>query len=92
MATPSFSDEEFLLGWCGNCGKEVLPYVEIDAGDREVRRCLHCDAVLDHTLHGATAVQVQEAGYQIVEARTCGNGGGCSSGCGMRSTPERAYH
>ena len=86
MATPSFEgDTEFLLGWCSACGKEVLPYVDIDDGHRETRRCLHCDTVLDRTLRAATAADVEDAGYAIVNARTCGNGGGCSSGCGTRN-------
>jgi hypothetical protein len=85
MATPTLDATEFLLGWCDRCNRDVLPYLELDGHDEISHHCLHCDTMLDATLRPSTAAEVEAAGYSVVEARLCGNGGGCSAGCGMRA-------
>ncbi len=94
MATPTIGDSEFVLGWCADCERRVLPYVELGEDGAEVYRCLHCDSATLEEMSGASAAEIEEAGYGVVEARVCGNGGGCSSGCGSRGernpkSPER---
>lgn len=85
MATPSFEDAEFLVGWCGVCQKDVLTHVELGPTDEEIRRCLHCDEVITHELKSLGSKELEANGYTIVDARVCGNGGGCSAGgCGLR--------
>jgi len=86
MATPSFSDSEFVMGFCPSCAKDVLTHVDIGPTDDEERRCLHCDTLIETALRGVRADELEASGYALIEARTCGNGGGCSSGCGIRST------
>ncbi len=83
MATPLLDDTQFPLGYCAVCAREVMTYLEADDGEVESRRCLHCDELLADWRH-ATSDEIESAGYSLVEARACGNGGGCSSGCGMR--------
>jgi hypothetical protein len=87
MATPTLDESEFLLASCATCGREVLAYVDFAEDGSEQRRCLHCDADLGVALRLAGTAELEEAGYAVTEARTCGNGGGCSAGgCGMRAT------
>ncbi len=83
MATPRIDDVQFPLAFCTPCGREVVPYLEDAAGEQERRCCVHCDAPIDGWRDGDTA-DLEAAGYALLEARGCGNGGGCSSGCGMR--------
>ena len=72
MATPFLEDAEFLFATCSACDKSVLTHVvDFDDDGNEVRRCVHCD-------------ELEERGYRLIDARGCGNGGGCSSGCGTR--------
>jgi hypothetical protein len=59
-----------------------VTYVELDDDD-EIRRCLQCDQRLSDW-RDATAAELEDAGYSLLEARGCGNGGGCSTGCGMK--------
>ena len=86
MATASISnDSAFELRDCGDCGSAVLGYFDLDASGAEVIRCLHCDLDLDGPPKLVSGDELLAAGYSVVEARTCGNGGGCSSGgCGTR--------
>jgi hypothetical protein len=88
MATPSFGDSQFLVGACPQCQKEVLTHIDFGPDDSEIRRCVHCDEVLElNDLAFASGTALEEAGYALLEARLCGNGGGCSAGgCGSRRT------
>ena len=85
MATPSFGDSEFLVGFCQHCAKEVLTHVDLDLADNEILRCLHCDEPIQSSLRVIWGDEIETTGYALLEARSCGNGGGCSvSGCGAR--------
>ena len=85
MATPSLGNVEFLFASCPACGKEVLTHV-CDFGDdgNEIRRCVHCDGEVTGDYQAVPAAELGGRGYGLIEARGCGNGGGCSAGCGMR--------
>lgn len=84
MATPSIGEAEFVFGDCQVCGKRVLTYTDFGPDDAELRRCLHCETIVSGSLQAATAVELQANGYGIVDARACGDGGGCvAGGCGM---------
>ena len=84
MATPALDEVQFPLAHCRSCKVEVIAYVELDSDDTEVRRCLRCDERLVDWRE-VSKQELEAAGYSLLEARGCGNGGGCSSGCGMRS-------
>jgi len=85
VATPSIGDAEFLLASCPQCAKSVLTHiVDFDDADNEIRRCIHCDGEVDGDWRVVPAASLDDYGYGLVEARGCGNGGGCSS-CGMRT-------
>jgi len=83
MATPALDDVQFPLAFCRGCDRDVLAYVDLDADQREIRRCVECDERLPEWREVGSA-DLEAAGYSVLEARGCGNGGGCSSGCGMR--------
>jgi len=84
MATPSIGDAEFLFGTCQVCGKQVLTYTDFGPDGAEVRRCLSCETVVIDSLQAVTAIELQASGYGIVDARICGDGGGCAAGgCGL---------
>jgi hypothetical protein len=86
MATPSLGDAQFQVACCARCDKEVLTHVvDIDIEGNEVRRCLHCDGEVTGDPRAIPASELEGYGYTLIEARSCGNGGGCSTGCGMRS-------
>lgn len=83
MATPALDSVEMPLGNCPVCHRQVLAYLDGDDGD-EIRRCLECDGVLTDWREVAVD-ELEAAGYAVLEARGCGNGGGCSAGgCGAR--------
>jgi len=85
MATPSLGQSEFLIGYCASCEKPVLSHVQLDSDDAERRLCVHCDAAIVDGLTSVSGAELESHGYAVIEARTCGNGGGCSAGgCGMR--------
>jgi hypothetical protein len=48
------------------------------ASDNEILRCLHCDEAIETTLRVIRSDELEAAGYAVLEASTCGNGGGCS--------------
>ena len=83
MATPVLEDVQFPLAHCLGCARDVIAYVELGEGGHEVRRCLQCDQRLTEW-HEAGADELEAAGYSLLEARSCGNGGGCGASCGMR--------
>ena len=85
MATPSLGSTEFVLGDCPECAKQVLTHLDLGRDDEEIRRCLHCDAIISNGFRWATSAELETKGYAIVDARICGDGGGCAAGCGMRS-------
>jgi hypothetical protein len=86
MATPILGDVEFLVGACPACAKEVLTHVDLAPDGSEMRLCLHCDGVISPTaLETVAGAELEAGGYELIEARLCGNGGGCSSGCGSRA-------
>lgn len=81
MASPAFDDVLFPLAHCGVCDRDVLGYLDADEVG-EVRRCLECDGLLPEWRE-ASAEELEAAGYALLEARGCGNGGGCGAGgCG----------
>lgn len=86
MATPALAETEtFELWHCSDCKRQVLGYFDLDVDDSDILRCLHCDGRLDGTVKNVDGAELLAAGYSVVEARTCGNGGGCSTGgCGSR--------
>jgi hypothetical protein len=85
MATPALGESEFLIGYCHSCEKQVLTHVQLGADDAELRLCFHCDAIIADGLASVPGTELEAHGYALVEARTCGNGGGCAAGgCGMR--------
>jgi hypothetical protein len=85
MATPALGATEFLFGFCTACDKEVITHVDLDAAGDLIRRCVHCDALLAGALRAGDADALTAHGYAVLDARTCGNGGGCAAGgCGMR--------
>jgi hypothetical protein len=85
MATPSLEDAEFLFATCAACHKSVLTHVvDFDDEGNEVRRCVHCDGEVGRDWQSLRADELEEHGYGLIDARGCGNGGGCSSGCGTR--------
>ncbi len=81
MATPPLSDSGFLLGHCRACGREVLTHIDLDPNDVEMRRCLHCDTVIREGFRPASAREIEEAGYTVIEARACSSGGCSAGGC-----------
>lgn len=84
MASASFADSVFSIGYCATCAKDVLTHVDLGPANEEIRRCLHCDALITR-LRLVSSEELQAHGYALIEARVCGNGGGCSvSGCGPR--------
>jgi len=84
MAAPSLGDVDFLLGDCEGCAKRVLSYLTIDPSKNLVRRCIHCNEILAEPLTPVSSTELEAHGYGLVEARLCGNGGGCSpTGCGQ---------
>lgn len=84
MATPSLEEAEFLFGACEVCGKRVLTYTDFGLDGAELRRCLHCETEVTDSLQATPASELQGSGYVVVEARACGDGGGCSAGtCGL---------
>ncbi|HVN87643.1 MAG TPA: hypothetical protein VMW17_22630 [Candidatus Binatia bacterium] len=87
MATPGFDDSTFWLVSCPACDKLVLTHLaDIDDDGNEVRRCVHCDGEVGDDWREVSGVELEQHGYAVLGARGCGNGGGCSSGCGMRSS------
>ena len=84
MATPAFGDAEFFVGYCPGCEKQVLTCIEFGPTNEERRLCVHCDSGVEQ-LRAVSSHDLADTGYEVLEARTCGNGGGCGSGgCGMR--------
>jgi hypothetical protein len=85
MATPSIGEAEFLFGACPACGKRVLTHTDFGPAGNELRRCLHCDTIITTSeLEAATGSELEANGYVVIEARTCGGGGGCGGGtCGV---------
>ena len=84
MATPAFDDSSFLVAFCPTCDKETLTHLSLGPEDDMVRCCVHCDAPVTGELFEIDSADLEDKGYAVVEARTCGNGGGCGSGCGSR--------
>jgi hypothetical protein len=86
MATPALDGTEFLFARCPACEKSVLTHVADfnDLGE-EIRHCVHCDTQVATGWELVGAEELEARGYSLVEARACGNGGGCGAGCGMRS-------
>jgi len=89
MATAAFGNSDFLVGYCLACDKNVLTHLDLTPDDGEIRRCLHCDEIIPGPFKSVSSDQLEANGYAIVEARTCGNGGGCGvGGCGMRQRAD----
>ncbi|MBI3786604.1 MAG: hypothetical protein HY270_24710 [Deltaproteobacteria bacterium] len=85
MATPSFDDSMFLLAHCSVCAADTLTHLGLGPEDDLIRCCVHCDAPVVSPLIEVSSEELEDRGYSVIEARTCGNGGGCGSGCGTRA-------
>jgi hypothetical protein len=86
MATPRFEETTFPLAYCPACEAETLTHVTLADNDEELRSCIHCDTVVTTGLVEVPSEELEDRGYSVIEARTCGNGGGCGSGgCGTRA-------
>jgi hypothetical protein len=88
MSAGAVIGHEFPVARCAPCGRDVLTHVEVDAGGRERRRCIHCDAELDPAeVRWVAEDGLDGLGYGVhVERAGCGGGGGScgSGGCGRR--------
>ncbi len=78
----SFSDSEFIVGWCAICDREVLTYDD-SVGAQSRRRCVHCEQSVGR-LRDITGEDLPEHGYDLVENSGCGRPD-CGGGqCGKR--------
>jgi len=78
-AAPEFADNDFPVGDCGHCGRQVLAYVAYESDGGEALCCVHCDLPITSAARSASGAELSEIGYGLVEA----SGGGCGSGgCG----------
>ena len=85
VATPGLEEAEFLVGHCTFCDRQVLTHLDLDLADEEIRLCVHCDGVVSSELTWLGTRDLEAHGYSLMQARSCGNGGGCSAGgCGTR--------
>jgi hypothetical protein len=77
-----FEEAEFTVGWCAICDRDVLTYADMEVVDAELRRCVHCDELVQHSLRRATGDDLPTHGYGLLETQGCGNpscgGGQCS--------------
>ena len=88
MREPSVSETSFPTARCDTCDKAVLTYVDIDDDGREMRRCVHCDGIVDAKLRWVTADELEADGYYF--GAPPAKGGGCGGGgCGSCSTGRR---
>jgi hypothetical protein len=82
MEEPRAADPSFTLGWCAICSREVLTYTDYDAAQREERRCVHCEQLVQHKLRAAPVSELPSNGYGLLELQGCGNpncgGGQCA--------------
>ncbi len=84
---PPVSDAGFLFASCAACDKEVLTHVvAFDEEGGEIRRCVHCDGEVGGRWHLVAAGELEERGYNLIEAPGCRSDRGCVAGCG---TPPR---
>jgi len=72
---------------CGVCDRHVLTYLDFD-GVIDLRRCVHCDAVVGPDLRWIDSGELEAEGYQF-GAPSIAGGGGCGSGCGTCSMRKR---
>lgn len=82
MASPGFDSTTFLAAYCERCDDEVLTFLDLDpeAGDRLLFRCLSCKSLVVDCFRELSHDDLENIGYSVLEARTCGNGGGCGAG------------
>jgi hypothetical protein len=80
---------EFPVTSCATCGRDVLCYVDLDADDREIARCLECATIVAPAdVRWMPMTELEAAGYGLVLPEggcgrpDCGNGR-----CG-RAAPE----
>lgn len=82
MDDAAAADLELTLGWCAICDREVLTYADYDDGEREQRRCVHCEQAVQRKLRAAVVDDLPGSGYGLLESQGCGNpscgGGQCS--------------
>ena len=82
---------EFLVGWCPECRRDVLTYVdEQPSAGIEARRCIHCDEQPSGDLRWIDASGLSELGYAVDAGDA---GGGCATcatgGCAAKAGNER---
>lgn len=82
MAVPTLDSATFLVAYCSQCDDEVLTYLDLDetlVGELQ-HRCLSCASPAIERFRELESDDLEEIGYEVVDARTCGNGGGCGAG------------
>ena len=81
MEQQAVASTQLPIGFCAVCDRDVLTYV-VTIEDDEPRFCVHCDGVIDEDdLRPVTLTDLETTGYaEIQPAKSCGSGGGCSSG------------
>lgn len=76
-----FEDLDFPLGWCAQCGREVL--MALRPGD-EGRECVHCGEPISGRIRQARGMDLGDNGYALQEEQGCGRAD-CGGGrCGSR--------
>lgn len=89
VATGFLDSEEFAVGRCPECRRDVLSYPHwSDERAGEVRRCVHCDGRLSGELRPVEAGELGALGYELAAPST--GGSGCVScvrgGCGVKAS------
>jgi len=84
MRAPEVQSAAFPTARCSACDKFVLTYISVDEAGAELRRCVHCDAMLAQRLEWIGADDLEELGYYFGAPPEkpnggCGSGGGCGS-------------
>ena len=86
---PEDPGEGFAVTRCTACAREVLCYVELDGGNREQLRCVHCAMPVEGATRWLDDRGLEDLGYVIVSTgEDCGRGE-CGTAC-RRGAAERA--
>lgn len=80
MESSEAREDEFIVGHCARCGRDVLTHAGYDEEKgRELRLCVHCDRGVDRELRAVVQAELDSYGYAVIEDLGCGNpdcGGG----------------
>lgn len=75
--------DQFVLGWCAACAREVLTHADVDADGTARRLCLICDGPVDEGLRQGQEADLAGMGYVLIDpSHTCGTSGCGSGNCG----------